>query len=177
MVMLMVMPMGMTMASAGCRAGTVALCGPCRRRATFTVHPATIAVLVKLLFPYGNAVFYFIDNVAACGEGFATMRSADAHPHGKPANFQQASAVDATGGLQAKTLARFFEDAAALAVRQHGVGLVGQAYHAPSFVRLAYPAFECYIAAGTGVAQCGLLGRHIDGLIADAEAERAASVR
>ena len=97
-------------------------------------------------------MFYFVDDVAACSESFATMGGTDAHPHGKSTNFQQTGAVDATGRLQAETLARFFDDAAALAVRQHGIGLVGEAYYAPPFVRFAYPAFERHIAARAGVA-------------------------
>src|SRR5688572_1614892 len=54
--------------------------------ASLAIHPARITVHVMFFFPNRNAMFYFVDDVAAGFEGFVAMARAYADPNGDIAN-------------------------------------------------------------------------------------------
>src|SRR6185369_1680661 len=81
-------------------------------------------------------------------ESRIAMRGADADPHRKLTDLQRAGAVHAMRIDDREFLARFGDDALALALRQCAVGLVTQPLHFAACVVIAHPTFERH--AGTG---------------------------
>src|ERR1700742_1919902 len=84
-------------------------------RATFTVDPARITVLVVLLLPDGHTVLHLVDDVTAGQKSLVPMAGADSDPDGHFADRQITDPVYAGGVLDAKAMLRFGHDALALA--------------------------------------------------------------
>src|ERR1700722_18515141 len=81
------------------------------RRAALAVHPAGVTVAVVLLLPDRDAVFDFIDDVAASQKRFLAVARADSHPHGHLAQLQITDAVYARGVFDAEALHGLGNDA------------------------------------------------------------------
>src|SRR5690606_36511870 len=127
------------------------------------INPAAVAVRVVFLFPDREAVFYLVDDEAACGEGFGAMGGRGAGPYGDVADGEFADTMDAVGPGEAETVDGFLDDARAF-LESHGfVGFIIEAVDGLASVVIAHPALEGDESAGGGIGEFGAEGVRRDG--------------
>ena len=134
--------------------------GLCVFRAAFAIDPSRIAIDVVFLLPDRNAVFHFVDDIAAGLERFVAMPAADADPHGDIADAKRARAMHARGFADAEALDGFVDDALSFFDREIDECFVLKTRHVVTFVVVADPAFERTITAASGIGE--LLAQRID---------------
>jgi len=144
--------------SRGARSGT-----------SLTIHPARIAVRVMLLLPDRHAVFHFIDDVAACGEGLRTMACADTHPHSHVADVKISDPVHAQRVLDTKSLDGFRDNPLTLFHGQWLECLVLEVTDGVTLIVVADPALETRVAPCGWIEQPGAQRGSIDLLAGEAE--------
>ncbi len=140
-----------------------------RRCAALAVDPSGIAVFVVLLLPDGNAVFHFIDDVAARAKRLVAVARARAHPHRHIADPEIANAVHAGRALDAEALDRLGYDPLAFLHRQRLERLVLQVPNLVPFVVIAHPAFERRIPAALRIRELGAKRGGVDRRMAEAK--------
>jgi hypothetical protein len=113
-----------------------------RRCASFAIHPPGVTVLVVFLLPNRYAMFDFVDDVSACGEGFGAVARAYAHPYRHFPDRQVSNAVHAGSVLDAKSGHCFGDYALTFLDGERLERFVLEMTDGKAFVVVADPAFE-----------------------------------
>jgi hypothetical protein len=113
-----------------------------RRGASLAIHPPGVTVLVVLLLPNRHAMFDFVDDVSACGEGFGAVARAYAHPYRHLSDRQVSNTVHAGSVLDAESGNCFGDYALTFLDGERLERFVLEVTDGKAFVVVANPAFE-----------------------------------
>jgi hypothetical protein len=119
--------------------------------AAFAVDPARITVDVVFLFPNGDAVLHFVDDVPTRSEGLVTMARTYADPHCELAEGKIPDAMHAPRVLDTEARTGLRDDSLALSNGELRKRLVLEASNFPAFIVITHPTLECGIPAARGI--------------------------